>query len=83
MTRNDAMRLLKMNRIVGATPEIQFLSWAEGLGFIKFDEPLESRESPTYKAYDTLFPHIPSLSFLTFKELLTSAGLQITKKQEQ
>ena len=87
MTRDDAMRLLQMNRIIGASsPEMQFLSWAEGLGILKFDEPLEpleSRESPNYRAYEALSDHFTSLSFLAFKQLLMSAGLQITEKQEQ
>ena len=82
MTREDAMRLLQMNRIIGATAEMQFLSWAEGLGILKFDEPpLELRESPNYRAYVALSENLTDISFLDFRQLLTSADLQIVEKQ--
>lgn len=82
MTRDEAITKIYDNRNSRITASDLDLFVA--LGMLKLDEPkLESRESPTYRAYDAIFEFTSSLDFQTFRDLIKSAGLQIIEKQGQ
>lgn len=83
MTRDEAAKIIDDELWDGHGKELPFrwLRIWEALGMLKLDEPPpESRESPTYKAYDALFEHVPSLDFQSFRALVSSAGLKIVEK---
>lgn len=86
MTRDDAVKKAEecfQFNVPGQewffTP-LRLVAALENLGLLKLDEPLESRQSPTYKAYEALFDHIPTLDFRTFKDLLRKAELDVTTR---
>ena len=81
MTHEEAVKILT-SHWGGCSDALGLVIALSSLGMLKLDEPLESRESPNYRAYDALSDHLTDLSFLDFKQLLTSADLQIIKKRE-
>jgi len=89
MTRDDAVKKAEEcfqfnvpGQVWFFTP-LRLVAALENLGLLKFEEPLESRQSPTYKAYEALFEHIPTLDFQTFRALLRGAELEVTARTPQ
>jgi hypothetical protein len=79
MTRDEAIKIMdSCSSFSGAAWVARF----EALGILKLDEPLESRQSPTYAAYEALFEHIPSLDFMGFRALLRAAKLEVNRSPQ-
>lgn len=82
MTRDEAV-----NKVIapdaGYDYEHALIDTLADLGLLKLDEPLESRQSPTYAAYEALFDYIPSLDFMGFRALLRAAKLEVTRSPQE